>query len=180
MMYRLCLGLTLPLLAGQTAPPVGWRTFAPKDAGFSVALPRSPKAKKQQLKLPAGAADVTVFTCDHEVSTGASKPALDVAFVIGVTEYASADMDGVDDKRLRNARDGAVESARGKLIHERKITLAGHPGRELWIQTRDDGMIHTRLYAVKQRLYQTMAVGPKKAVETKEVAAFLDSFRLSK
>lgn len=171
MMLRLCLGLTLPLLAGQTAPPAGWRPFTPKDASFIVSLPSVPREKKQQIKLPTGTIEVAIFTCE---------PSSEVTFVIGVTDYPNLDMEGGEDKRLRNARDGAVENSKGKLIHERKIVLAGHPGRELWILTQDDGMIHTRLVAVKQRLYQTMAIGPKTSVETKMVAGFLDSFKLKK
>jgi hypothetical protein len=163
--------LTLPILVGQTAPPAGWRQFTPKDGGFTVALPSVPKEKKQQVKSSSGTVEIAIYTCE---------PADDVVFVVGVTDYPNLDMDGGEDKRLRNARDGALENSKGKLIHERKITLAGHPGREMWIQTEGDGMIHTRLYSFKQRLLQTMAIGPKTAIETKMVAAFMDSLKLKK
>ena len=171
MMLRLCLGLTLPILVGQTAPPAGWRQFTPKDGGFTVALPSVPTEKKRQAKSSNGTVEIVIYTCE---------PASDVIFVVGVTEYPNLETDGGEDKRLRNARDGAIENSKGKLIHERKIQLSGHPGRELWIQTEGDGMIHTRLYAVKQRLVQTMAIGPKESVETKAVAAFMDSLKLKK
>jgi hypothetical protein len=136
-----------------------------------VALPSVPKEKKQQVKSSSGTVEIAIYTCE---------PADDVVFVVGVTDYPNLDMDGGEDKRLRNARDGALENSKGKLIHERKITLAGHPGREMWIQTEGDGMIHTRLYSFKQRLLQTMAIGPKTAIETKMVAAFMDSLKLKK
>jgi len=171
MMLRLCLGLTLPILVGQTAPPAGWRQFTPKDGGFTVALPSVPTEKKRQAKSSNGMVEIVIYTCE---------PASDVIFVVGVTDYPNLDMEGGEDKRLRNARDGAIDNSKGKLIHERKIQLSGHPGRELWIQTEGDGMIHTRLYAVKQRLVQTMAIGPKESVETKAVAAFMDSLKLKK
>ena len=161
--------LSLPLLVGQT--PAGWRPFAPKDGSFSIVLPGAPTEKKQQLKAGAGAVDVSMYICEA---------AGDGTYVVAVTDYSSQEIQGGEEKRLRNARDGAVQNSEGKLIHERKISLAGHPGRELWIGTKDDGMIHTRLFAVKQRLYQTMAIGPKTFVETKETASFMDSFKLKK
>jgi hypothetical protein len=170
-MTRLFLGLTLSLLTGQTSPPPSWRTFAPKDGSFTVALPGTPKEKKQQLTISGGVIDVTLYICP---APGEG------TLVVAVSELPESAAQGSEDKRLRNARDGAVEQAKGKLVHERKITLAVYPGRELWIENDSPGMIHTRLFAVKQRLYQTMAIGPKSFIETKEVAGFLDSFQLQK
>ena len=170
-MNRFLLVATLPLLLGQVSPPPSWRSFAPKDNSFTVAVPGAPHEKKQQVKTESGPADVTLFVWQGPAET---------TFVVSVTDYPEAAVQGAEDKRLKNARDGAVENSKGKLIHERKITLTGIPGRELWIGTDMDGMIRARFYAVKQRLYQTMALGPKTAVETKEVAAFLDSFKLKK
>ena len=168
MLARMCLFIALPMLAGQNAAPT-WRQFAPKDAGFKVELPSTPKEKKQQLKVGAGSVEVTLFICE------APK---DVTYVIGVTQFPESDVQGAEEQRLRNARDAAVKNAEGKLAYDRKVVLAGHPGRELWISTKEDGMIHSRIYAVKHRLYQTMAIGSKELIETKETARFLDSFKL--
>ena len=104
----------------------------------------------------------------------------DGAYVVSVTDYPPQEVQGGEGQRLSNARDGAVQNAKGKLYHERKIALDGHPGRELWIKTGDDGLIHTRIVAVKHRLYQTMAIGPKNFIETKETEGFLNSFKLKK
>ena len=168
MLTRVVFGLALPLLIGQSAP---WRQFAPKEGGFTVSLPAAPKEKKDKLKLPAGAADVTLFLCE---APG------EVTYVVSVTDYPPADVQGGEEQRLRHARDGAVKNSQGKQFHERKIALDGHPGREVWITTPGDGMIHLRLYAVGPRLYQTMAVGPKSQIETKDTAKFMDSFKLKK
>ena len=169
MLTRVSVGLTVALLAGQTPPPASWRTFGPKDGSFTIALPVVPKEKKQQLKTPSGAVDVTLYIC----------PAMgEGTLVVGVSELQDPVVAGTEEKRLRNARDGAVENSKGKLIHERKIMLAGFPGRELWIESDPPNMIHTRFFAIKQRLYQTMAVGPKSFIETKEVAGFMDSFKV--
>ena len=69
---------------------------------------------------------------------------------------------------------------KGERCRRHAEALGDHPGRELWIESENAGMIHTRLYAVGPRLYQTLAIGPKKFVETKDTVRFLDSFKLSK
>ena len=175
MLSRVFLMLALPLLVAQ--PPASWRKFTPKDGSFSVSLPAVPKETKQSLKLADVSVEVTMFLC--EVPGDGAKRG-DGAYVVSVTEYPPQEVQGGEEQRLRNARDGAVQNSKGKLFHERKIALDGHPGRELWIKTGEDDMIHARMVAVKQRLYQTMAIGPKNFVETKETAAFMDSFKLKK
>lgn len=184
MLTRICFIMALPLLAGQTAPT--WRPFAPKDAGFKVEMPGATMEKKQRIKIEAGVADLSLFICEAPAElfdpqkkfADKTKEIGDVTFVVGVTKYPEGGVEGGLDQRLRNARDAAVKNAEGKLYHHRKITLAGHPGLELWIDTKDNGLIHTRLYTVKQRLYQTMAIGPKKRIETPETDRFLNSFKL--
>jgi hypothetical protein len=154
--------VVVALVAGQPS----WRTFEPAGAGFSVRLPGGAVEKKQTTD--KNKAQPRVFVC--QVGDG--------AYVVSVTDFGEAE--GSLERRLSNARDGAVESVKGKLVHERKIKLAGHPGRELWIESEKAGMIHTRLFAVGSRLYQTLAIGPKKFVETKDTVRFLDSFKVSK
>jgi hypothetical protein len=177
MLIRICLALALPLGVGQTAPPAGWRSFAPKDDAFTVALPFAPMEKKQQLKAPEGDGmiDVSLYLCE-----GAKVGMNEGTLVVGVSEYPPALVQGGEEKRLKHARDGAVQNAKGKLFHERKIALTGYPGRELWIEIGEERAIHMRLFAVKQRLYQTMALGTKDFIESKEAAAFMDSFKLKK
>jgi hypothetical protein len=168
-MLRIILVIAAPLLAMQTGQTSTWRKFSPKGGSFTVSLPGTPKETKQQLKVGDAVAEVTVHVC--------SAPG-DGAYVVSVTEYPEQEVQGGLDQRLRNARDGVVQKSKGKLFHERKISLAAHPGKELWIQTGEDGLIQARLYAVKNRLYQTMAIGPKQFVETKETEGFLNSFKL--
>jgi hypothetical protein len=159
--------VSLYLVAAFVAGQPSWRTFEPAGAGFSVRLPGAAAEKKQT---PAGKDKLQprVFVCEVE----------DGAYVVSVTDFGAAE--GSVERRLSNARDGAVDSVQGKLLHERKIKLGAHPGRELWIESAKAGMIHTRLYAVGPRLYQTLAIGPKKFVETKDTVRFLDSFTVSK
>jgi hypothetical protein len=145
-----------------------WRTFTPPAGEFSVSLPGPAVAKKQTAGGPIGSLEVRLYVC--EIKGG--------AYVVSVTEFPEAE--GSAERRLNNARAGALESVKGKLLHERKIKLDGFPGRELWIDAPKAGLIHTRIYAVKGRLYQTLALGPNSFVETKDTARFLDSFKVIK
>jgi hypothetical protein len=170
---RLCLSLTLPLVLGASAGGE-WKTFSPKEGGFSILMPGAPTEDKQDVKTPSG--DVTVFFFISELKNEGS-------LVVSFSEFPGAAFNGgTDENRLDSARDGAVLSAKGKLKTEKKITQQGFPGRELIIEIegKAGSVFHTRIYAVKQRLYQTMAVGSKAFVSGKECEMFLNSFKLMK
>jgi hypothetical protein len=174
MLSRLCLSLTLPLVLGG-APgdlPDGWKLLTSKEGGFEVALPGTPIKSEQRVKTATGQLDVTVF---------ALEAGRDTTYVVSYSDLPADEVKpGRETKRLNFARDGAVANARGKLRSEKKITLDGHPGRELVIETRTDVVIRMRVYAVKQRLYQVVAMGPGAFHQSKDAALFLDSFRLLK
>jgi hypothetical protein len=166
--------LALPLIVGfiQETDVPDWKPFVPKGGGFSVLLPLTPTEHKQRLKTSAGPITVTLFIADEKK--------IECTFVVGYSQYPEGSIGPrTAEKRLDNARDGAVASAKGKLKSEKVITLDGHPGRELEIESAK-GMVRTRLVAVKNRLYQTMVVGSASLVRGKEAEHFLKSFKLSK
>ena len=174
MIGRLCLSLTLPLVFGAAGDdlPKDWKPLTSKEGGFSVVMPGNPNDGKRQVKTPAGTIEVNFYLA--EVKDQGS-------YVVVFSEFPAAALQGgTDDKRLDNARDGAVASAKGKLKSEKKITLAGHPGRELLIDGEAMTGVRTRIFAVKNRLYQTMAAGSKTFLQAKETNQFLDSFKLIK
>lgn len=174
MIGRLCLSLTLPLVLGA-AQGGEWKAFSVKDGGFTVLMPGMPMEDKQDVKTATG--DVTVTLYVLEVKNEGS-------LVVSFSEVPEAALKaGTDDRRLDSARDGAVVSAKGKLRTEKKITLDGHPGRDLTIDTdakSGNAVVRTRIYAVKQRLYQTMAVGTKAFAAGKDAEMFLNSFKVAK
>jgi len=164
--------VTLPLLLGAAAG-TEWKLFTPKDGGYSVSLPGEPTEAKQDVKTATGNIEVTFYALE----------AKDGAYVVSHSAFPeSALKGGTDDKRLDNARDGAVASAKGRMKSEKKLTLDGFPGREVVIETDAKGMkaVRTRIYAVNKRLFQTLVVGPKSFVQGKDATMFLDSFKLVK
>jgi hypothetical protein len=162
LMDRLC--VVAVLFAGQTS----WREFTPRDGIFTVMLPGSPVEAKQTIAAGEGKAEVRRFLYDLKEG----------AYVVIVTDFPK--VEGSIERRLSNARDGAIAAAQGKLLHERRIKLGQLPGRELWIDGGKAGLMHTRIYAAPQRLVQTLAIGPKTFVETKDTARFLDSLKVNK
>ncbi len=170
MITRLLAVVSLPLLLGGT--PAEWKTFTPKGGGFSMSFPGTPSQTKQSVKTPTGFVDVTVFVVEPKKGEG--------QYMVSYSDYPAAVLKaGTADKRLDNARDGAVFSLKGKLEEEKKIKLDDYPGRDLLIKT-EGRLVRTRIYTVKNRLYQTAVVGPAKLVQAKETVQFLDSFKLIK
>lgn len=87
--------------------------------------------------------------------------------------------DRTPDMILDGARDGAVANAQGKLLRELIISLDGHEGRELHIETAGGkATIKARIFIVGRRLYQEMVLTPKEETFSTNVNKFLDSFTL--
>ncbi|MCS7045754.1 MAG: hypothetical protein NZO58_05315, partial [Gemmataceae bacterium] len=106
MMNRLLFMVTLTAAVGQNGPPASWRVWAYPNLGFTVKLPGTPKEKKQQWELPEGKVEATTRSYDG---------LKDGVLVVGVTQFPAGAGDGGEEKRLKNARDGALASAKGKL-----------------------------------------------------------------
>lgn len=178
-MKKLLLLLVLPLSAGAASAagaagdaPKDWVSFQSKDGGFSVELPGKPLESRQLVKTGLGTLEVTMLLLEKKKEG---------AFVVSFANFPeSAFKGGDDEKRLDNARDGAIATAKGKLKSEKKIMLDKWPGRELVIDSPTRGLLRTRIYAVDQRLYQTVATGSAAFINGKDVTRFLDSFKLQK
>ncbi len=168
-----CWSLALPILLGavQDDVPAGWKMVAPKDAGFRVAMPAVPTEKKQTVKTATGTLNVVM-----QVAEGRN----DTLFVVSYCDFPTGDLTKADvDKRLDQARDGAISSARGKKRSDDPIMLKGHPGREIVIEKDGEVVAKMRIYLAKNRLYQVMVLGNGTVFASKDTATFLDSFRLN-
>jgi hypothetical protein len=167
MLTRLLLIASLPLVLGADAD--NWKPFTSKEGGFTILFPGVPAESKQEAKAPTGTVTVTFFVAEQG----------GVTYIAGFSVFSKETMKSrTEQKRLNNARDGAVAAAKGNLKEEKRIHLAKkYPGRELLIQA-EKGFIRSRIYAVENRLYQTMVMGTKQQTDAKEATDFLDSFRL--
>ena len=148
-----------------------WKTISPKDSGYSVAFPRSPKESTQPVHTDAGTFQLhqTLYTTSQ------------CAFLAAYTDFASSIVEPASVKKiLDGARDGAIKSVNGKLIRERKLMIAGYPGREFEVAVQMNMIYRERLFLVKDRFYQVVVVAPKNYEDQDEISKFLESFRLTK
>jgi hypothetical protein len=165
---HLLVGVSLPLILAGSDPE--WATFAPKGQGFSVLMPGPAAEHQAELKTEAGAVNVTYFVAEDK----------HVTYVVSCSKFAKGALKAdTQEKRLDNARDGALESAGGKLESEKPVKLGPHSGRELLIDG-SKAFVRTRIYAMDNKLYQTMAVGSRKHVNGADAKKFLDSFKVIK
>lgn len=166
MEQAICMTATL-LLAG--VPDLGWLTFEAKEGGFSVMLPKTPAERTQRIKTAMGQLDVHLFVVEKSPAS----------YVVSYSDVGEADAKkATQEKRLDHARDGAVSSTRGKLRSEKKLEFEGCPARELWIENEKETVIRMRIVVSGRRLYQLMVIGPGAVAQSREAAAFLDSFKL--
>lgn len=157
--------------APAAAVPKGWRTFNVDDGGFSLAFPGDPKLQETTVDTEAGPIVARMYIL--EVSET-------LAYMCGFNDYPPGVLDPDPESVLDGARNGAVQNVGGRLKQEKKITVDGHPGRELVIETPGGMVTYGRAYLVNGRLIQALVVMKSDAVDMRNVRAFLDSFRLRK
>jgi hypothetical protein len=163
--------LTTFALAAMLGGGGDWQAFTPKGAGFRISVPGLPEETQQTAKSPQGTVAIRSFPLTTK----------DATFVAGMTEYPAANfVAGQEQSRLDQARDGALQTAKGRLRSERKITVDGRPGRELMIATETGHAIRLRLIADGPRLFQVMVIANSRFLESPDATRFLESFRLVK
>jgi hypothetical protein len=164
MMGVLPLLLVVGLLAGcgQTT----WSEFS------SVLMPGTPTEQTQTQDTELGVIDVHSFTFEQS----------GVAYLVGYNIFPAAVIEvATPGSMLDGARDGQVEAVKGTLVNEQEITMGAYPGRDLEIQIENsDGTasLRSRIFLVRDRLYQLVVVGPKGQSTSPDTTKFLDSFKL--
>lgn len=159
----------LVLLAAQAE----WKAFSPADGSFSVRLPAAPTEFKKSVKVAGGTGEVMLFEVTLPQDAG--------KLVVGYTEFpAGAIKPGTADKRLDNARDGALASTKGTMARQKILLLGNCPGREVLIKIDAKTFARVRLYAVRNRLYQMVALGSEEWVASKEAEMFLGSLAIAR
>lgn len=153
-----------------------WKTHTSEAGGFTFSMPGTPTETKQTYDTDAGPVEAILYMLEKDGGN--------VAYLAGFNDFDPKLVAGNDPQdMLDGARDGAVKNVQGKLVDEKKITLDGHPGRELKVITKsgdDEMLVFARVYLVKNRLIQSLVVFPKKTLREKDVARFLGSVALIK
>ncbi len=151
------------LLAGCAQAPTG-SSFAPPGGGFSVQMPGPVEQQTDE-------------NGTHMFLTGVDNDAYIVAYTdLGQNPRAN---ETNADEVLDGATRGLLADGKRKLISEQKITVEGHPGRDLRTITKSG--FHTRFKIIVKgsRLYQIGVVTPKDKDSTLDTTPFFNSFHFT-
>lgn len=140
------------------------KEFTSKDGGYTIQLPAAPVEKK------VGAQTQALIDQGNK------------AYLVAFQEVPGMAKAGPDlvKKSLENGRDAAVASFKGKLLASKEIKLGDYPGLEFQIEVPGLGVYRSRIYQVRDRLYQVTIMGPKELATGKMADQIFDSFKLVK
>ncbi len=157
------------LFSAQTAFAAPWKTLSPKGGQFSVSMPGTPKASKTVDKDKDGG-----ITTDYDwtLETDTS------LYMVGYQEHPAATARLLNGDALLEEVVKGMMADKGKILSNKKVTLAGFPGREVKADAGEGVQLNAKLYWVKNRLYMVMAGSPKNAAAAKNANTFLQSFKL--
>lgn len=154
--------------------PSEWVEFESDEGEFAVLMPRKPKVQRQKVPTAVGQIEVVIYMHD-----AGSK-----AYMVAFSDYPESLIQQKDPERmLSDGVKGAMRNIRGSKNYEKDITLGGYKGKEITFtvpsssKLRSGGKGKARMFLVKNRLYQVLALGLKSISEV-EFDKFLDSFEL--
>jgi hypothetical protein len=166
-------GLVLPLLAAAQAA-AELEEFSSKEGGFSVLLPeKEPKKEVKTQKSPDGSAvENHLFVVDR-------KTHVYVVAYLKDRRLAEAGEKGAQPALERGLKGAEISFKGSKLLEKKEVKLDGkYPGLEFRLEVPSVGIYRSRLYVVKDTLYQVSVLGPMEAAEAEEADKVLNSFKL--
>lgn len=162
--------------SGTTGRPaqMTWQTVNRPDDGFTVELPAQPTDAQVPAYNEAGSTEpVKMLVC---------RPDADTTFAISWEDNPPVARvnDRNPDKTLDMARDGMLSRTQTTMVSETKLTVAGHPARDIVAHNTEGGMLDARLIYTGDRLYTMIAVFPSSgARREQDVKRFFGSFAAS-
>ncbi len=150
----------LSLLAGCAQTPTA-TSFAPPGGGFSVQMPGTVEER-------AGDNGTHMFLSGEDND----------AYIVAYTDLQKSSEANADEL-LDNARNGLLADGKRKLISEKKITVEGHPGRDLRTITQSGFNTRFKIVVKGKRLYQIGVVIPKDKTPQPDTTSFFNSFHFT-
>lgn len=147
----------------------GWTVYTSPEWGFSATFPSAPKEGQQPVVRWNSQVVIHSFMAPHIAAQCA----------VAVSDHPGEVIKALSEgERLEAARD-AITLAGGKLRVEQEVEQNGLKGRECEFEVEGKGVIRTKFFWVKQRLYQVaVTLDPKFPNSPKAAEYFLNSFRL--
>jgi len=152
---------------GICADPVAMKEYSYKDTGIAFSMPQDPKVSTDIDKATG------LATHMYLLDKGES------ALIISANVYKEFVLENKPDVFLKSGRDAMLQNMKGKVVSEKKITLAGHPGIEIVFE---GDKLHgiSRIYVVGRNLYQLLSATANGSPLMPGTDQIFDSFHLLK
>jgi hypothetical protein len=146
-----------------------WVVYTSTEGGFVARFPERPSEKTQEVSQPGVISPVHTVGIGHKDGSEWTLMWLDMEQEINANTAA--------EERLGLLRARYVTRGK-KVLSERMLTIAGHPGCEIEVDFGDGMTYLTRFVVVKKRGYEITAYFPPTPKRRADAATFLDSFAL--
>ena len=152
-----------------------WKPYSPEGAAFTVSMPGTPVKEHKLAKNPGGNLETDIYSLD--LAGGGFLTITDAVLPSGLDlEAGSAEM-------LESSMARIVESASGRLLYSRDVTISGYAAREVDVEVptsiiEGGGRLRARVVLAGPRMYELIGVVPKRRTAEVELAHFLDSFTI--
>ena len=137
--------------------------FNCKEGSFSILMPGEPEHATKDLTSPAGPTTLHSYQANNGPAT----------YIVAYSDYGQLDVD----KSLVNVVDGQAKSLNGKVVADKSLTVNGHPGRRVRIESKDFIFL-TMVVVSGNRLYQVLFGMPQGAELPPRAEEFLSSFKI--
>ena len=151
------------LPAGSAQDNSKMALFNCKEGSFSVVVPGEPEHTAKDLTSPAGPTTLHSYQVNNGPAT----------YIVAYSDYGQLDVD----KSLVNVVDGQAKSLNGKVVADKSLTVNGHPGRRVRIESKDFIFL-TMVVVSGNRLYQVLFGMPQGAELPPRAEEFLSSFKI--
>lgn len=152
---------------------VEWTKVNSPEGRFTVELPSKPETQVRDVDSPMGILKLYVFGGSN--GTG--------QFLISYADYPSEPISGTQPEAvLDGVRGGVLKGLQADLISETRVTLKGHPGREMRAKRILEGsevVFSWKMFLVGRRLYQMGVVTSTADAESPDIQKFFMSFQLA-
>ncbi|MBE9042780.1 hypothetical protein IQ235_18635 [Oscillatoriales cyanobacterium LEGE 11467] len=158
----------------STAPQTesGWELLSRPEAGFAIEIPPGTlREEVQSVETEVGQIELHTIGVDRETRV----------YAVRYNDFPEVFQALPAETLLEGTMRGLTANVSQRLEADRPISLAGHPGLDLYYEGLDGLVYKHRVYLVNQRIYQTIVVTSQEDLTNflSEADRFLDSFNLT-
>jgi hypothetical protein len=159
--------ILLPLLCGAAAGD--WQQYEDPAGRFSIAFPGQPEKQVVRIGSVERTADLAIFVVRQS----------GVQYMLTHTDYPAGHIAALDPENfVREAIEGALKNAGGKLVGEEQVDVGGWPGKAIEMLLPGGIRAAARFALVGDRLYSLYVIAPLED-RTASQGSFFGSFSVS-